>query len=220
MGYRDELGNNTSVIMGTADAKWTTTRIATGKDDDAYRINLSVRDTHCCVGAQVVVSLKVMNLSDEPRKLTLVMAKEDDHDVNRHRPFSTSHEQKQQYPHQEHQGMTYQGGHVKEDDLSSSKSSLTEAPMGVNNAIVCEVNGYTFGVWGLSGNDDGTVRYSRDHELLAVDAALLLGEVKGQHSIDAELRFVPLREGSLKVPNLRLYDSYNQRWYDCIHTLK
>ena len=39
--------------------------------------------------------------------------------------------------------------------------------------------------------------HHRDHELLAVDAALLLGEVKGQHSIEAELRFfVPLREPS------------------------
>ena len=63
-----------------------------------------------------------------------------------------------------------------------------------NTAVVSEVNGYTFGVWGLSGDDDGTTRHHRDHELLAVDAALLLGEVKGQHSIEAELRFVPLRE--------------------------
>ena len=59
-----------------------------------------------------------------------------------------------------------------------------------------------------------------DRLLLAVDAALLLGEVKGQHSIDAELRFVPLREGILKVPNLKLYNQYNGNWYDCIHTLK
>ena len=220
--YRDENGINTSVIMGTADAKWTTTRIATGKTDDAYRVNLSVRDTHCCVGAQVVVSLKVMNLSDEPRKLTLVMAKENDGANQINHYYNSSNEQKQQQQQQEQQEeMNFQGGEVKESLSTSSNSSLTYSPtMGVNNAVVCEVNGYTFGVWGLSGNDDGTVRYSRDHELLAVDAALLLGEVKGQHSIDAELRFVPLREGSLKVPNLRLYDNYSQRWYDCIHTLK
>jgi hypothetical protein len=85
---------------------------------------------------------------------------------------------------------------------------------------VSEVNGYTFGVWGLAGDDDGTTRHHRDHELLAVDAALLLGEVKGQHSIEAELRFVPLREGTLDVPNLKLYDKRGGRWYNCVHTLK
>ena len=82
------------------------------------------------------------------------------------------------------------------------------------------MNGYTFGVWGLSGDDDGTTRHHRDHELLAVDAALLLGEVKGQHSIEAELRFVPLREGTLDVPNLKLYDKRGMKWYNCVHTLK
>lgn len=89
-----------------------------------------------------------------------------------------------------------------------------------NTAVVSEVNGYTFGVWGLAGDDDGTTRHHRDHELLAVDAALLLGEVKGQHSIEAELRFVPLREGTLDVPNLKLYDKRGGRWYNCVHTLK
>ena len=72
-----------------------------------------------------------------------------------------------------------------------------------NMAVSLEVNGYTLGVWGLSGDDDGTTWHHRDHELLAVDAALLLGEVKGQHSIEAELRFVPLWEGTLDVPAFR-----------------
>ena len=53
-----------------------------------------------------------------------------------------------------------------------------------------------------------------------MDAALLLGEVKGQHSIEAELRFVPLREGTLDVPNLKLYDKRGMKWYNCVHTLK
>ena len=52
------------------------------------------------------------------------------------------------------------------------------------------------------------------------DAALLLGEVKGQHSIEAELRFVPLTEGTLDVPNLKLYDKRGMKWYNCVHTLK
>jgi len=44
--------------------------------------------------------------------------------------------------------------------------------------------------------------------------------VKGQHTMDAELRFVPLREGTLDVPNLRLYDKLSQKWYSCVHMLK
>lgn len=89
----------------------------------------------------------------------------------------------------------------------------------VNTAVVSEVSGYTFGVWGISGEDDGTVRLNRDHELLAIDAALLLGEVLGQHAVDAELRFVPLREGRLKVPNWKLYDKAAGKWYTCTHNL-
>ena len=90
----------------------------------------------------------------------------------------------------------------------------------VNSAVVSEVDGYTFGVWGISGEDDGTTRLSRDHELLAVDAALLLGEAAGHHALDAELRFVPLQEGRLKVPNWKLYDKAQGKWYHCAHNLQ
>lgn len=105
-------------------------------------------------------------------------------------------------------------------DEEKAGSIATPKHGSVNTAVVSEVNGYTFGVWGLSGDDDGTTRHNRDHELLAVDAALLLGEVKGQHSVDAELRFVPLREGTLDVPNLKLYDKTEGKWYNCMHMLK
>jgi len=107
-----------------------------------------------------------------------------------------------------------------EDSLKDKKSNRAYNSTSVNTAVVSEVNGYTFGVWGLAGEDDGTMRHNRDHELLAVDAALLLGEVKGQHSIEAELRFVPLREGTLDVPNLKLYDKLGGKWYNCVHMLQ
>ena len=99
------------------------------------------------------------------------------------------------------------------------KSVETEAS-GPDAAVVSKVNGYTFGVWGLSGDEDGTTLKSSDHELLALDAALLLGEVKGQHSVDVELRFVPLREGTLEVPNFMLYDRAEGEWYSCDHKLR
>jgi hypothetical protein len=90
----------------------------------------------------------------------------------------------------------------------------------VNCAVVSEINGYTFGVWGITGEDNGTVRLNRDHSLLAVDGALMLGEVLGQHAVDAELRFVPLRQGCLQVPNWRLYDKSSGKWYTCAHSMK
>jgi len=90
----------------------------------------------------------------------------------------------------------------------------------VNSAVVSEMNGYTFGIWGITGEDDGTIRLNRDHSLLAVDGALMLGEVLGQHAVDAELRFVPLRQGSLQLPNWRLYDKSSGKWYTCSHNMK
>ena len=73
-------------------------------------------------------------------------------------------------------------------------------------AVASEANGHTLGAQGLSGEDDSAIRHSRNDELLAVDAALLLDQVNGQHATQAELRFVPQREGTLDVPNLKLCD--------------
>jgi hypothetical protein len=99
------------------------------------------------------------------------------------------------------------------EDESTSKHRA------VNTAVISEVDGYKFGVWGISGEDDGTVRLIRDNGLLAMDAALMLGKVRGQHAIEAELRFVPLRDGRLQVPNWKLYDRSAGSWYTCYHNL-
>ena len=76
----------------------------------------------------------------------------------------------------------------------------------MDTAVASEVNGHAFGAWRLVGEDDGAIRHNRDYELLAVDTALLLGEVKVQHTMQDELRFVLSREGTLDVPNLKLCD--------------
>jgi hypothetical protein len=96
------------------------------------------------------------------------------------------------------------------------ETSTTDAPS------VAEVNGgFTFGVWGLSsGDDDGTIWHKRDNELLAVDSALLLGEVKSQQTVDAQIRFVPLKEGTLRIPDFKLYDKKEGQWYSCPHKLR
>ena len=89
----------------------------------------------------------------------------------------------------------------------------------VDAPSVAKVNGYTFGVWGLSGDEDGTIWHKKDNELLAVDSALLLGEVKSQHSVDAQIRFIPLREGTLRIPDFKLFDRKEGKWYNCPHKL-
>jgi hypothetical protein len=110
---------------------------------------------------------------------------------------------------------------VAKDEASnhSTSKAMTLKEESANAAVVSEADGYTFGVWGISGDDDGTVRLNRDYELLAIDAALVLGTVEGQHAVDAELRFFPLQLGRLKVPNWKLYDKSSGRWYKCSHNL-
>ena len=239
--FRDEGGKSSSVVMVTADADWTTSPIAMkATPTDAFRTSLSVRETVCTVGAQVVVSLKVMNLSSDVRDLMLIMAKDDEtvssgnsggtkteaDSISKNKPESRLHGMNLEGGKTKSAstlGMTGASGHDNRSSSHQSASTVTRTSAlkhTVNNAVVSEVSGYTFGCWGLSGYDDGTIRHNRDHDLLAVDAALLLGEVKGQHTIEAELRFVPLREGTLSVPNLKLYDKVQQKWYDCFHTLK
>ena len=204
-------------IMITADARWTSSRVGV-ENSDAFRVDMSLRgglETACRVGAPIVVSLRVLNLSMEPRDLMLLMAK-DGEGRNSGLQWERPAERRRRITGRERDSdshgpqLLHQNTHVQH----------TKENQSFNTAVVSEVNGYTFGVWGLSGDDDGATRHHRDHELLAVDAALLLGEVKGQHSIEAELRFVPLREGTLDVPNLKLYDKRGCKWYNCVHTLK
>ena len=106
---------------------------------------------------------------------------------------------------------------AKKESKPSMPENIAVKEEAVNAAVVSEANGYTFGVWGISASDNGTVQLNRDHELLAIDTALVLGDLQGQHAVDAELRFVPLRSGRLKVPNFKLYDKAANRWYNYTH---
>jgi hypothetical protein len=206
----------TERVLVTADARWTSSRVGV-ENSDAFRLDMYLRGgvETACVGAPIVVSLRVLNLSMEPRDLMLLMAKDGE---------GRSSALQWERPSEESRGR--RGSQVMRTKAmlhnraqTSHVTSSSKDHRSFNTAVVSEVNGYTFGVWGLAGAD-GTTRHHRDQDLLAVDAALLLGEVKGQHSVEAELRFVPLREGTLDVPNLKLYDKRGGRWYNCVHTLK
>ena len=218
--FRTKHGKSASTVMVTTDTRWNTAPIAVGSTD-AFRVSLSINESVCNVGAQVVVSLKILNLSTKPKDLMLMMAKTE-----------SGKQQESEFLQKGdvHEGISYVGGNMKTGASTigmsgasagnSKETQNTNIENEVNNPVVSLVNGYTFGCYGLVGDDDGTIRYARDHDLLAVDAILLLGEVKGQLATEAELRFVPLREGPLAIPNLQLYDKYEDKWYDCFHTLK
>jgi hypothetical protein len=211
------INDGTKRVMVTADARWTSSRVGV-ENSDAFRLDMYLRGglETVCVGAPIVVSLRVLNLSMEPRDLMLLMAKDGEGRNSGLQWERPADESRNRIGSQKMRTRTMLHNRANPSNMAlPSKDNRS-----FNTAVVSEVNGYTFGVWGLAGDDDGTTRHHRDHELLAVDAALLLGEVKGQHSIEAELRFVPLREGTLDVPNLKLYDKRGGRWYNCVHTLK
>lgn len=216
-------------LLVSADIKFTTAPsiVMAATNDDAFRVDMALRDPDKCpvVGAPVIVSLRVTNLSNDAKDLMLLMAKDEDrtsHNRNtyhRQPPRTSMHRRPVGNSSSSNKSNSTNGSNGKTDSSGSQQKQT------VHTAVVSEVNGYTFGVWGLLSNnsalhDDGTLRYHRDHELLAVDAALLLGEVKSNQTMDAELRFVPLREGTLDIPNLKLYDKVAKRWYSCVHMLK
>jgi hypothetical protein len=89
----------------------------------------------------------------------------------------------------------------------------------VRIAAVSESGGNKFGVWGLV-EDDAKLPDEIDRDLLTIDAALLLGEIKASSSKRAGMRFTPLREGSLSIPNFKLIDRRRGKWYSAVHNLR
>eukprot|EP00984_Skeletonema_dohrnii_P026668 scaffold16037_cov139-Skeletonema_dohrnii-CCMP3373.AAC.5 len=165
--------DDTERVMVTADARWTSSRVGV-ENSDAFRLDMYLRGglETVCVGAPIVVSLRVLNLSMEPRDLMLLMAKDGEgrnSGLQWERPADESRSRRGSQ-------ILRTKTMLHNRDHPSNTTSPSKDNRSFNTAVVSEVNGYTFGVWGLAGDDDGTTRHHRDHELLAVDAALLLGE--------------------------------------------
>jgi hypothetical protein len=82
-------------------------------------------------------------------------------------------------------------------------------------AVVSTKTGHKFGVWGLgdSGNDS-------DKEMLAIDVALLLGDLKPNSTKKTEIRLIALKEGALNVPNFKIIDRRKGKWYSAVHNLQ
>lgn len=140
-------------VLVAADARWTSSRVGV-ENSDAFQVNMSLRGgldaPPCRVGAPLVVSLRVLNLSVEGRDLMLLMAKDGEGGeaaggMRWERPLDGRIRRRRRGPRQE----------------DSTSSARGKEGRGFNTAVVSEVNGYTFGVWGLSGDDDGTTRHHR-----------------------------------------------------------
>jgi hypothetical protein len=215
---RDEHRGDMSHVIVTADVKWSTCAITDGPTD-AFHINLEVDDSTCEVGEQFTVSLKITNLSLGVRDLMLIMTQTEckdegkDNDTNVEDTLGDTSLKKP----------SSSIGSLPESKKQLSSQSTTSSNnqrKTTNDAVVYEVNNYSFSAGGVGESDDGTIRHSQDHDLLTIDEALLLGEVQSQMSIEAEMRFVALRDGMLNVPDFKLYDRIHEKWYNCPHNLK
>ena len=215
--------------ISSADCQWTTGRLAQ-EPSDAFRIDMQLQNKEFFVGEPFTIFLRVKNMSAEARDMMLLVAKDSDKSQRTAGTSMTTSSSSATAPAvmngaSNNLNNASLHGLMARDALAMSQHSIRNQPpaqqkIAPNTAVVSEVNGYTFGVWGLIADPDNPVfRLDRDQDLLAIDAALLLGEVKGHHSVEAQLRFNPLREGTLDVPNMQLFDKRNRKWYYCNHKL-
>jgi len=215
--------------VSSADAQWTTGRLAQ-EPTDAFRIEMQLQNKDFYVGEPFTLFLRVKNLSADARDMMLLVAKDSDKQSG---VVACGHKGNRTTTRSSAPGaaalaiptgnnLNVSSHHSAAGDrFNATKQKKQQQRSNVpNTAVVSEVNGYTFGVWGLVADKDNPVFHlDRDQDLLAIDAALLLGEIKGHHSVEAELRFNPLREGTLAVPNMQLFDKRNRKWYYCTHKL-
>lgn len=80
-------------------------------------------------------------------------------------------------------------------------------------AISSDYEGYKLEV---RGPDSANVQ----RDLLIMDEELQIGELQGLTSKNVKVRMIPLRQGTLNIPNFKLVDNRTGRRYYCIHRLK
>jgi hypothetical protein len=210
---------STPTTISSADAQWTTGRLAQ-EPSDAFRIDMQLQNKEFYVGEPFTIFLRVKNMSADARDMMLLVAKDADKQAQASGMMTTTSSSLTKTAADTLGGNNLDNSSRHFSSGRDAKPPPPQRPSVPNTAVVSEVNGYTFGVWGLiADSSDPVFRLDRDQDLLAIDAALLLGEVKGHHSVEAQLRFNPLREGTLDVPNMQLFDKRNRKWYLCTHKL-
>jgi hypothetical protein len=166
-------GDGHGNIVAQVNVAWTSGAAAVERSD-AFRVDMTLPQEECTVGATFAVALEVFNLSTDLRNMNLVLAKP---------------------KHAESKKTTKKSKQPGRDD---------------NDRVIAPPF-----LAGLALKDD-----SYRDELLAIDESLSLGEFRGLSCNTAELRFVPLRAGTLKLPNFGLVDETSGKLYQCMHNLQ
>jgi hypothetical protein len=171
-------GDGQDNIVARANVAWTSGASAVERSD-AFRVNMTLPQEECTVGAAFAVALEVFNLSPDLRNVNLVLAKQK---------------------------------HAESQKKNIKKAKQPKEPSGKddsNRVVVPPI------LAGLALKDD--CYYD---ELLAMDESLWLGEFRGLSCNKAKLRFIPLRAGTLKLPNFGLVDETSGKLYQCMHNLQ
>jgi hypothetical protein len=218
--YSDQQQRRYSVVAAV-DAMWSTSPAPT-EPADAFRIEMSFENDnpYCVVGSTLTVLLDIYNLSIETRQLMLLIDTGYSTTTTSTTAVSTP-------------------GNTSKSTTGRAVATVVPATPGsrhipsgtTKSLVVSDHGGYKFGVWGLSSRSLSNAPSSssttsnrdtpdeKDSDMLAVDVALLLGEVKGLTSTKAKLRVVPLQEGVLRIPTFKLVDSRSGQRYNCYHRL-
>ena len=164
-------------VVAAATTTWETSK-AVIEPSDGFRIDLSLGQQDCSVGAPLTVNVKVRNLSAQTRDLMLLVSGSD--------------------------------AGAEEPDV---------AVVGDEGQVYSsKKDGYKLSVEGLSV--DGSSMEGAARELVSVDDAYCLGVLQSLSTTEALLRFIPLRKGSLTIPNLQLVDRKSGKRYTCLHKLR
>ena len=185
-------------VIAVAEAEWETSKPAI-EPTDGFRVDLTLGDdgsteadkSHTCkVGAPLTVQVQVRNLSTQPRDVMILIPS-----GNRNKIIDGD-----DYPNN--------------SDGSGSGDAL--------QVYIAEKDGYKLGIKGVDHHRSLTTVNSGDdsQDLISVDVAYLLGVLQAQSTAKASLRFIPLREGFVKIPNLQLVDKKTGKRYACLHKLR
>lgn len=187
-----------SVVAGS-DVYWTTSRAAI-QPADAFRVEMTLPEGEGVVGVPLTCRLDISNMSLEAQDVMVL--------VDTTASSSSSSR-----------------AATVDLNISSNKANGPVSPgrkKPVKRAVVSEKAGRKFGIWGLLDNGPSSQIRPEDSDggLLAVDVAMLLGELTANASKRAEMRFIPLRPGTLKLPNFVLIDRRRGKWYNASHNLR
>lgn len=67
---------------------------------------------------------------------------------------------------------------------------------------------------------DGFERAIKKDDLVLMDTSCVIGKIQSQCSSVAKLRMIPMKEGTVHIPNMVLHDTKNDFTFSCFHKLR